>query len=69
MFLLKSLYLLKQPRTRTAAGDGAFVIAAPRLWNCLPVDIRRITTISLFKKDLKNTCLNKDTNSSYDRLQ
>ena len=45
--------MLKQPRSRTAAGDRAFVTAAPRLWNCLPAAIRCITTISSFKKHLK----------------
>ena len=32
--------MLKQPRSRTAVGDRAFVTAASRLWNCLPVEIR-----------------------------
>ena len=37
-----------------AAGDRAFVTAVPRLWNCLPADIRCISTISSFKKHQKS---------------
>ena len=51
--------MLKQPRSRTAAGDRAFVTAAPRLWNCLSADIRCITSISSFKKHLKTYLFNE----------
>ena len=44
---------LRSTRSGTAADDRAFVTATPRLWNCLAVDIRSITTISSFKKHLK----------------
>ena len=54
-----NVIMLKQPRSRTAAGDRAFVTAAPRLWNCLPADIRCITTISSFKKHLKTYLFNE----------
>ena len=57
--------MMKQPRSRTAAGDRAFVTAAPRLWNCLPADIRCITTISSFKKHLKTYLFNE----GYKQLQ
>ena len=46
-----SLYL---PRTSTKTyGDRAFSIAAPKLWNGLPADIRSKPSINAFKKSLK----------------
>ena len=51
--------MLKQPRFRRAAGDRAFVTAAPRLWNCLPADIRAITTTSSISKHLKTYLFNE----------
>ena len=41
------------PRSRILAGDRAFSIAAPRLWNGLPSTARNSTTIVSFKKALK----------------
>ena len=41
------------PRTKTRYGDRAFAVAAPRLWNNLPLDIRRATTMWSFKRKLK----------------
>ena len=57
--------MLKQPRSRTAAGDRAFVTAAPRLWNCLSADIRCITNISSFKKHFKTYLFTE----GYEQLQ
>ena len=34
-------------------GDRAFVSAAPNLWNRLPVSVRKIETLTSFKKELK----------------
>ena len=34
-------------------GDRAFVSAAPSLWNWLPVSVRKIETLTSFKKELK----------------
>ena len=34
-------------------GDRAFSIAAPKLWNELPLDLRCLDTINLFKEHLK----------------
>ena len=47
-------YLLKKgmPRTKTY-GERAFQNCAPALWNCLPMDIRIITTLDSFKGALK----------------
>ena len=53
--------LLKIPRTRTKTfGDRAFSCAAPRLWNALPDGLRDVSTLSVFKKQLKTTFF-KDT--------
>ena len=34
-------------------GERAFRVAAPRLWNELPPDIRKSSTLATFKKHLK----------------
>lgn len=34
-------------------GDRAFAVAAPRLWNALPLDIRTAPTLTSFKRELK----------------
>ncbi len=45
---------LQQPASRTVSyGDRAFAIAAPRLWNELPPDIRECKVYSAFKTKLK----------------
>ena len=41
------------PRSRVKAGDRAFSVTAPRLWNKLPVMVRNVNSISSFKKVLK----------------
>ena len=33
--------------------DCAFMIAAPKLWNSLPLNIRQATTIDTFERSLK----------------
>ena len=49
--------LLAVPKSRFKTyGDKAFSVAAPKLWNELPLDLRSLDTINLFKKHLK-TCL------------
>ena len=35
-------------------GDRAFTIAAPKLWNSLPVELRQINSIFAFKRQLKS---------------
>lgn len=47
-------HLLIEPRYRLrSAGFRCFEVAAPRLWNLLPVDMRTITTLNTFKTSLK----------------
>jgi len=44
---------LAVPRTRLKLGERAFKVAAPRLWNELPPDIRKSSSLATFKKHLK----------------
>ena len=59
---VKSAALLTQTRTGTRRrfGDRAFAVAAPRVWNSLPADIKlhRSTTTSL-KRRLKTVLFNR----------
>ncbi len=49
-----SQFLLSVPRSHfKTKGDRAFAVAAPRLWNSLPLHIRSSPSISLFKSALK----------------
>ena len=41
------------PITKKCAGDGAFSVVAPRLWNHLPMYIRNATSVGTFKRMLK----------------
>jgi len=41
------------PRTRLKLGERAFRVSAPRLWNELPPDIMKSSTLATFKKHLK----------------
>ena len=48
--------LLTVPRSTTSTyGDRAFSIAAPRLWNTLPLMIRNAQSVSAFKRLLKTS--------------
>ena len=43
-------HLLAEPRTKLCSADRAFSVAAPKLWNTLPADIRNSNTITIFRK-------------------
>ena len=47
--------LLKHPsgKMKKSFGDRSFSVAAPTLWNALPVSLRMITCISTLKSTLK----------------
>jgi len=47
------LELLHQPRTTTAIGSRAFHIAAPVVWNKIPLNIRQSPSIISFRRHLK----------------
>ena len=52
--------LLALPKSRLKTyGDRAFSVAAPKLWNELPLDLRSLDTINLFKKHLKTDLFKK----------
>ena len=55
--------LLAVPKSRLKTyGDRAFSVAAPKLWNELPLDLRSLDTINLFKKHLKTDLFKKAYN-------
>ena len=45
---------LSVPRSRKRAGDHSFLVAAPRLWNELPIQLREAVSMPVFKRLLKN---------------
>ena len=46
--------LLSMPAVRSKTlGDRAFMVAAPRLWNSLPKELRAITNVNSFKAYIK----------------
>ena len=49
--------LLCVPRSQLVTyGDRAFSIAAPKLWNSLPVHLRNCPSLTVFKSGLKTQC-------------
>ena len=55
---------IPQIRTKVTLGDRSFFCAAPRLWNKLPVDIRKSHTLESFKSKSENLfVLNVDLTS------
>ncbi len=50
---------LKIPRTFSSYGDRAFSVAAQRLWNALPLEIRETDSITAFKSRLKTFLFNQ----------
>jgi len=50
---------LAVPRPKTKYGDQSFSVAAPKLWNSLPEDIRSIDSLAKFKSALKTFLFNK----------
>jgi len=41
------------PRTNRKFGDTAFCVAAPRVWNRLPADLRQLRSTQTFRRHLK----------------
>ena len=50
--------MLTVPRFRTKWGSRAFAVAAPSIWNSLPVNLRAASTVTSFKKMQKIFFLN-----------
>ena len=53
--MCQSLFLLSLFRcySITTYGDRAFSIAGPKLWNDLPLEIRKCASVATFKQSLK----------------
>ncbi len=50
--------LLIVPRTHLKLkGDRAFAVAGPKLWNSLPQILREVSTLNVFKVEVKNYLL------------
>jgi len=45
---------LTVPRTHNRFGDRSFAVAGPRLWNSLPLSLRKISSYGQFRRYLKN---------------
>ncbi len=55
--------LLNVPRAKLKSrGDRAFAVAAPKLWNSLPVSIRTASTLNEFTAKLKTHFFSLDFN-------
>ena len=55
-----SRQLLEQPQSFTKTyGDRAFSVCTPKLWNSLPLDLRKSPSLTSFKKGLKTYLLSK----------
>jgi len=52
--------LLTVPRCKTAFGCRRFSVAAPRVWNSLPQELRNCETLGTFKKHLKTHLFHQD---------
>jgi len=51
---LSSQHLLATPKARLKTyGERAFAVAAPRLWNSIPLELRFSSSIDIFKRHLK----------------
>ena len=48
-------FLLQMPshKTKITLGDRSFLCAAPKLWNGLPLEIRKTSSLENFKSKLK----------------
>ena len=41
------------PRVTSRMGERAFLVAAPQLWNCIPLQIKKSKSAQSFRKKLK----------------
>ena len=47
------------PRIKAKKGDGSISVAAPKLWNHLPGEIRTSKTVHSFRKKIKTFYFNQ----------
>ena len=52
----------------TAYYEKSFSVTGPKLWNALPLEIRKSTRLSTFKTSVKKHYLNKQLNETYTRF-
>ena len=55
---------LKVPFSRMAYYEKSFSVTGPKLWNGLPLEIRKSTSLSTFKTSVKKHYLNKQLNET-----
>ena len=55
----RGLSLVVPPHQTQAYGARSFSVAAPCLWNSLPVDIKNAQSLFIFKKKLKTFLFNQ----------
>ena len=59
-----SQHLLATPKARLKTyGERAFAVAAPRLWNSIPLELRSSSSIDIFKRHLKTYLFQQAYNS------
>ena len=52
--------LLKIPKSKlVSCGDKSFTVAAPKLWNSLPLELRSMSSVTAFKSNLKTYLFRK----------
>jgi len=59
-----SSFKLNAPSIKTfkTLGDHCFIIAAPKLWNALPQELRKETNVNIFKRHLETYLFKKHFN-------
>ena len=55
---------LKVSFVRMAYYEKSFSVTGPKLWNALPLEIRKSTSLSTFKTSVKKYYLNKQLNET-----
>ena len=56
--------ILKVPFARTAYYKKSFSVTGPKLWKALPLEIRKSTSLAIFKMSVKKYYLNKQLNET-----
>ena len=49
----RDMLRLAVPSTKRVTGESAFSVLGPRLWNSLPLELRHLPSVCIFKKRLK----------------
>ena len=62
-------HLLSVPFCNTVLGKRRFSVAAPLVWNSLPLDLRTANSLPVFKNNLKTFLFRRDFNYATERLR